>query len=125
MLLYLRSSTFICGSIFSLGVKRRTAAAGARGVGVLEDEAAAHDFVLEIDLNAVEIEVGLHIHENLHAVTVHFLVVVALGLFGEVEHVREPAAAAAFNTDAEPGLLSRELLIFDDLLDFLRGRLRG
>ena len=36
----------------------RAAAAGVGGVGVLEDEAAAHEFVLEVDFGAIQVEVG-------------------------------------------------------------------
>src|SRR5688500_14049702 len=63
-----------------LGLERRPAAARARGVRVLAHEAAAHDLVLEVDLDSVEVQVALHVAQDLHAVRFHLLIGLALGL---------------------------------------------
>src|ERR1035437_8885338 len=102
-----------------LSLEAASAAAGAGGVGVLEDKSAAHHFVFEIDLCPIEIEIGFHIAKNLHPVGIHFFIAIGFGLFGEVEHVAEAAASAAFDTDTKLGRAVGQLLIGNDLLDFL------
>src|SRR5258708_5337557 len=94
-----------------LGREAATASAGAGGVGVLEDEALAHHFVLEVDFDAIEVEVGLHVDEDFDAMAIELFVHFALGLFGEVEHVRETRAAAALDANAELGLAFRQALV--------------
>src|SRR5438270_2262974 len=54
-----------------LGGEAAAAAAGAGRVGILEDEPAAHDLVLEVDLGAVQVEIALHVAQDLHAVRLH------------------------------------------------------
>src|SRR2546421_12718680 len=67
-----------------LGAERRPASAGAGRVRILEHESAAHHLVLEVDLNTIEIQVALHIAQDLYTLRFNLLVGFAFGLFGEV-----------------------------------------
>jgi hypothetical protein len=40
-------------------------------------------------------------------------------LFGEIERVGKPGASAAFDADAQLGLLKGQILVLDDGLDLL------
>src|SRR5271170_8235766 len=100
-----------------LGGEGGAAAAGVAGVGVFEDETAAHDFVFEVDFGAVEVEVGFAVGEDFNSLTFHDFIVFGGG-FGEVEDVGEAGAAAAFYADAEGDAVG-EALVFDDGFDFL------
>src|SRR5687767_7656880 len=118
-------SAFIHG-FTSSGRERRAATAGAGGVGVLEDEPAAHDLVLEVDLDAAEVDQAFVVAQDLHAVRLELLVGLALLFLDEVQRVGEPAAPAALHADAQLGLLGREraflALVVDDLANLLGGR---
>ena len=88
-----------------------------RGVGIVEDKSSAHDLVLEIKLNAVEVDIALGVADDLDAVNVPLFV--ALGdRFGQIERVRKAAATAALDAEAQEGLVTIQALLLDDRLDF-------
>jgi hypothetical protein len=101
----------------AIGGERGSAAAGVGGIGVLEDKAAAHDFILEVDLGAVEVEVALAVGEDFDAMAFHDFIVVRPA-FGEIEDIREAGATTAFYANAKGDGIG-EALVFDDGLDFL------
>src|SRR5262245_39315540 len=101
-------------------LERAAAAARLDDVGVVEDEPALLQAVVEVDDGAVGVGVELLVDGELDAVDVDDPV--ALGGRGvEVQAVRETAAAAALDAHAEHRAFGQTLL-GDDLLDFA-GRL--
>src|SRR5687768_8610648 len=99
--LYPRSSAFISGFNFSLSGEGGTAPARARRVRVLEHEAATHYLVLEVDLDPVEVQVALHVAQDLHAVRFQDFVALGRLVFDEIQRVAEPRAPAAADADAQ------------------------
>src|SRR5690606_8912230 len=83
------------------GLEAAAAAARAGGVGILEYEPAAHHLVLEIDLHPVEVDIRLHVNEDLHTLALQLLIHLALLIFRQVEHIAEAGAPATFHTDAQ------------------------
>ena len=81
--------------------ERRAAAAGRRGVRVLDREAAAGDGVDEVDLGAVQIADADRIDEQLHAVRLVHLVARALAVLLDHQAVLEARAAAALHEHAQ------------------------
>src|SRR6185369_8979720 len=107
-------------SALAAGVERVAAAAGGGGVGVLDREAAAHQVFLVVDLGALEVAQAHGIHDDLDTFLLEDLV--ALG--GLVEHhpVGKARAAAALDVDPQAALGDAGLLLLEDALDLLRGR---
>src|SRR4051812_49280294 len=99
-----------------LGGEAVAAAAAARRVRVLEHEAAAHHFVLEVDLNAGQVKGRAAVDQDLDAVGLELLIALARLFLDEVEHVAEARAAAALDADAQTRLVGRKLLLGDDAL---------
>src|SRR3954468_6266946 len=88
-----------------LSLERRPATTRAGRVRVLKDEPSSHYFILEVDLDAVEVEVALHVAQDLDSLRLEDFVHLAGGLFGEVEHVAEATAPAALHADAQGRLI--------------------
>src|SRR5262245_39710431 len=88
-------------------VEGMAAAAGGRGVGVLDGEAAAHEVFLVVDLSALEVAQAHGVHDHLYAVRLEDLVPVR----HLVQHhsVAETGAASALDVDPEAAL--REALL--------------
>src|SRR5581483_4047243 len=93
------------------------AAAGGRGVRVLDREAAAGNRVDEVHLRAVQIADADRIDEQLDAVRLEHLIACALAVFLDHEAVLEPRASAALHEDAQPAAV---LLLFGEQLGNLR-----
>src|SRR5207237_10132773 len=92
------------------GRERRPASAGAGRVRILKHESAAHHLVLEVDLNTIEIQVALHIAQDLYTLRFNLLVGFAFGLFGEVEQVGKPATSATLDAHAQARVLLGQVL---------------
>src|SRR4051794_11171569 len=87
-----------CRSVDGEGL---AAAAGGRGVRVLDREAAAGDGVDEVDLGAVQIADADRIDEELHAVRLEYLVAGTLAVLFDHQPVLEARAAAALDEYAQ------------------------
>ena len=79
---------------------------------------------LKSDLHAVQVKRAAAIDENADALALELFVAVARLLLDEVEDVAEARTTAALDADAEPRLVAGQVLLGDDALDFLGGRLR-
>src|SRR6266542_3188530 len=77
------------------------AAAGRRGVRVLDRESAAGDRIDEIDFGAVQVADADRVDEQLHAVRFVHLIAGALAVFLDHEAVLEARAAAALHEHAK------------------------
>src|SRR5262245_86099 len=84
-----------------LDAERAAAAAGRRGVGILDREAAARHRVNEIDFGTLEVADADWVDEQLDAIRLEHLVARAAA-FLDHEAVLEARAAAALNEHAQP-----------------------
>ena len=107
-----------------LPLRREGAAAAAvsRGVGILEDEALAHQRLFVFERRAVQIQKALGIDEDARAMFLENFVAVA-GLGVEAHGVGKTGAAAALHADAQAALFGRDAVLFEQRADFLRGAL--
>src|SRR5258707_1103592 len=97
--------------------ERRTATAGARRIGVFDDELRALEAFGVVDLGADEILVAHRVDEQHYPVFLHHRVVVALH-FVESKAVLKPGAAATRDKHAQ--LQFGVAFLVNQLLDFVR-----
>ena len=69
-----------------------------------------HDLVLEVDFGAIEVQVGLAVGQDLHAVAFHDFIVVRTA-FGQVEDIGEARATAAFYANAKRDRFRKALIL--------------
>ena len=81
----------------SLGLERVSAAARLNGIRIIEGESASFDRFVPIQCRAVQIQVALTVHDNLHAMLFVLGVVLVVESFIELQHVIEATAAARRN----------------------------
>src|SRR5687768_8595800 len=94
------------------GAERRAAAAGRRGIRILDCEAAAGDRFDEVDLGTLEVPDADGINIELDAVRFEYLVAVATGLFDH-QPVLKARASPALHEHAQTAVL---LLLFGQKL---------
>ena len=102
------------------GCETRAAPAGARGIGVGEDKAAAHEFILEVNRGSVEVEQAFWIADDPDAVLLEGLIGVFDSL-SQVQDITKTRTSAALDAHAQVYLLGIEFLVFDNGGDFACG----
>src|SRR5690349_18419538 len=96
------------------------AAAGTFGIRVLEGETSAQGRFHKVHLGALEIAVGIGVHENLDSVVLEHLIPFP-GLFVQTELVGESRAASADHGQTEPA--TGLVFVLDEFLDLFRSLL--
>src|SRR5580698_7825502 len=100
--------------------KRRTAAAGARGVRIDEVESLTHQRLFVIKRHAVQIQERLGIDEDAHAVEVIDAVTLA-GTRIELDRIGQARAAASRDAEAQAALFRRDAFLGHRRANLLNG----